>query len=143
MGAVPLINKSDPYLSVGASLSRLLTEYQKYGRLIVAFDFDETVHDFHKKGYKFPKVIKLLKELKKIDCFLICFTANSDENYVKDYLLRHKIPFDTINEDSPYFSTGSRKIYYNVLLDDRAGLLGVYRELKTFLNIIKRTKKDV
>ncbi len=40
----------DFYLKPGNSRRRLLEEYKRYGSLVIAFDFDDTVYDFHKKG---------------------------------------------------------------------------------------------
>jgi hypothetical protein len=39
----------DYYLNTENSSNRLLVEYNKYGTLVVAYDFDDTVYDFHKK----------------------------------------------------------------------------------------------
>ncbi len=80
----------------------------------------------------------LLKELKTIGCYLIVFTANEDENFVKAYCTNNKIPFNTINENPPFFKSSSRKIYYNILLDDRAGLREAYDHLKKLVEAVKK-----
>lgn len=127
----------DEYLQENASLKRLLEEYEKYGRLVIAYDFDNTVYDFHKKGATYSMVIRLLQDLKDLGCIMICFTANEDVNFVRGYCLRYDIPLDKLNENPDFFNCPSRKIYYNALLDDRAGLLQVYKELVHLVSINK------
>lgn len=132
--------RTDEYLIPNASFLRLLKEYRQYNSLVVAYDLDNTVYDFHKKGETYEQVIELIKELKSIGCFMICFTANSDKTFVLKYLTDNNIPFDAINENPPFFKSAERKIYYNAFLDDRAGLVQVYNELKLLITIIKQDK---
>lgn len=127
----------DYYLQNDNVVNRLLEEYETHQSIVVAYDFDNTVFDYHQKGLQFHKVIDLLRELKKINNYLIVFTANEDEAFVKQYLIDNDIPFDAINENPPFYSSNSRKIYYNMLLDDRAGLLQCYDNLHQLLHIIK------
>lgn len=131
----------DQYLSENVSFMRLFNEYQKYGSIVVAYDYDNTVYDFHHKGETYDEVIQLLRDLKSIGCYLIVWTANENEVSVIEYLTEMDIPFDTINENPPFWKSQSRKIYYNALLDDRAGLIQVYQELKLLVSLIKREKE--
>jgi len=124
----------DQYLRVNSSYERLKSEYDKYGSIVVAFDFDNTVYDFHKEGHTYDDVIQLLRNLKSIGCYLICFTASEEIEFIHNYLVYNKIPFDSINENPPFFKSNSKKIYYNVLLDDRAGLIQIYWELTKLYN---------
>lgn len=119
----------DFYLDKTNSLNRLREEYFKYNSLVVAFDFDDTIHDFHKKGRSYENVIALLRNLKKINCYLICWTGQEDLKFVKSYLNTNEIPFDAVNENPPFHQSTSRKIYANAYLDDRAGLNEVYDQL--------------
>ncbi len=123
----------DFYLNSDNSFARMLDEYQKYKTLIVAYDFDDTVYDFHKKGRLYTEVITLLRALKEINCHLICWTGQEDLEFVKSYLLENNIPFDGINENPPFRTSSSKKIYANVYLDDRAGLKQVFDELNQLL----------
>ncbi len=125
------------HLNEQNNIDRLVSEYNQHKSLVVAYDYDNTVFDYHSKGHDYSEVIQLLDEAKSIGCYLIVFTAADDLNRVKDYLLTEQIPFDAINENPPFFKNRSRKIYYNILLDDRAGLLSAYNELKQTINIIK------
>lgn len=127
----------DTYLNPENSVTRLLEEYRTHNSLVVAFDFDDTVYDFHKKGRLYNDVIQLLKELKKANCYLICWTGQEDVEFVEQYLKDNEIPFNTINENPIFHKSSSRKIYANAYLDDRAGLKQVYDELQYLLKNIK------
>ena len=52
-------------------------------------------------------------------------------------IFENYIPFDAINENPPFFKSKSRKIYYNELLDDRAGLRESFERLLKLYNEIK------
>ncbi len=128
----------DFYLNPSNSSTRLNDEYEKYGSIVVAYDFDDTVYDFHQKGRAYDQVINLLRELKSINCFLICWTGQEDIEIVKNYLSDNQIPFDTINENPPFYKSTSRKIYANAYLDDRAGLKQVFDELIDLVKVVKK-----
>jgi len=119
----------DFYLNPENSRNRLMEEYKNYGSLVVAFDFDDTVYDFHKKGRIYNDVIVLIKKLKLLNCYLICWTGQEDLEFVSNYLTANEILFDSINQNPPFHKLKSKKVYANVYLDDRAGLHQVYNEL--------------
>lgn len=109
-------------------------------KLIIAYDFDNTVYDYHKKGHTYDDVVALLRKAKQFGCYLIVFTSAEKERYpdIKKYLRDNNIPYDSINENCPDTSNfKGRKIYYNILLDDRAGLISAYRILNSCLGKIK------
>jgi hypothetical protein len=113
-----------PFLNQRNSKERLLNECLEHGGLIVAFDFDNTIYDYHKKGDDYSEVIKLLKDCCKLGFTMVLFTAELDEKNIemkKQYCEELGIKVDYVNE-SPVMN-GSAKPYYNILLDDRAGLL--------------------
>ena len=124
----------DQYLNSENTYQRLLSEYEKYGSLVVAYDFDNTVYDFHKVGNTYTQVINLLRALKSIGCYLIIFTANEDQHFVEKYCEEQNIPYDAINQNPPFYSSKARKIYYNILLDYRAGLKEAYDLLNKLVN---------
>lgn len=130
----------DQYLRPESSLIRLMNEYELHKSLVIAFDFDNTVYDFHGAGYTYSDVIKLLIDLKEIGCYLICFTANEDRDFIAKYLEAKGIPVDAINVNPPFFKGTAGKIYFNALLDDRAGLEQVYNELTILVNRVKSNK---
>lgn len=119
-----------------ACLERLKNEYNKYGKLIVAFDFDNTIYDFHKNEGDYSEVIDLLKECIKLEFDLILFTVDEDPDKVSEKV-RWLVSNDLWSYKSSHFFvntgplfSGSRKPYYNILLDDRAGLEESYNILK-------------
>lgn len=131
-----------PYLYDSVCVGRLLDDYEKHGTLYVAYDFDNTVYDFHAKGHDYSEVIDLLRECKALGFFLTVFTAEQDTDKVKDYLDWNAIPYDAINENVPFFNSEAKKIYFNILLDDRAGLRSAYDQLGTVVAIIKRENNE-
>lgn len=126
----------DEYLITDASYKRLLQEYRKYGSLVIGFDFDNTVHDYHKTGATYTIIIQLLRDLKRLGCRLVCWTAHPNHDYVNNFLIENKIPFDGINTDGVKLGWESRKPMYSALLDDRAGLIQVYNELRKLSDVL-------
>lgn len=117
-------SREDRYCDIDEIVERLIREWKTYKRIVIAYDFDNTVFDYHKVGDTFPAVIKALQRAKKIGAYLIVSTCceGEKEKIITDYLSKNDIPWDAINENAPFIPFQSRKIYYNILLDDRAGL---------------------
>lgn len=139
----------DLYLYEENVTERLIREWKKYGSLVVAYDFDNTVYDYHKEGHSYECVIQLLREAKKLNAYLMVYTARRDSelSFVKEYLEENNIPFDSINETPDFipFSDG-KKLYYNILLDDRAGLPSAYRCLLnavTYMDSVQKKRNKV
>ena len=114
---------NDPFMNRERVKDRLRNEFKKYGKLIIAYDFDYTVHNFHDEGYSYEFVSNLLRRWRPYANFIV-FTASPESRfqYIKDYLNDREIPFDAINEEVIQRDY-TRKIYYNVFLDDRADKL--------------------
>lgn len=73
----------DPYISNYKVVSRLLNEYKRHGNLVVAFDFDNTIHDYHQQMDTYPRVVKLLKRCYTLGLTLVCYTGNDDIELVR------------------------------------------------------------
>lgn len=132
----------DRFLVPMSNLNRLVAEYKKYGSLTIGFDFDDTVHDFHKQGHSYEMVRQLLRDLKSIGCTLVCWTAHYDPDvYVPEFLTTNNIPFDYINEGSIPLKWESKKPFFSALLDDRAGLEQMYNDLTMLVHIINSEKQ--
>ena len=128
---------NDPYTDDFNVLKRIVKEYQEHGKLIVAVDFDGTINDFHNEGYKFPRVREVLHKCNIHNFTVIAFTANKDHETVYKGFNDLAIKIDGINMNVlPQFE-GSGKIYYNILLDDRAGLSSSLYVLEMFFDIIE------
>lgn len=132
----------DKYLKPGSAYERLLAEYRKYGSLIVAVDYDDTLFDFHKTGDSYELVQQLVRDLHSIGCKIIIWSGSENITDMSSYLGEKNIPFDLINENlkvNDKWAAGkdSRKVYANVYIDDRGGLEQVYRDLTKLINEVK------
>lgn len=124
------------FLNPGNTFQRLLEEYQKYGSIVVAVDFDNTLYDYHHNGLDCTEVIQLVQNLKKIGCTITLWTASDDIEFIHQYCSERSIPFDLLNENPAFFQSNSRKIYYNELLDDRSGLHESYHRLSRLYEFV-------
>ncbi len=136
----PLIHH---FMNADVQLARLIRVHQEHGGLTVAVDFDNTLFDFHyenekrvRGAYDFSEMYKLLVRLKAAGCFIIIWTGNDNDAFITQFLADRAIPYDAINQNPPYFKSRSPKIFYNVLLDDAAGLKETYLLLHRFLEAI-------
>lgn len=123
---------------------RLWEEYQKYKRLVIAFDFDNTIFDFHNLGLEVKDTIDLLKRCSEEDFTMVLFTSNEDEKrlqWMRKYCHHFGIRVDYINESPIIMNT--RKPYYNILLDDRAGLQEAADTLNSVLNLIEINRDEL
>ena len=117
---------------------RLLWEYQNYDRLIVGVDFDNTIRPV-KPDSSCEEVIELLRRCSKDPKITLCLwsisVSQEEEQEKLDFCESLGITIDYVNY-SP-FRIGryvTEKQYFNVLLDDRAGLESAYNNLKYVLD---------
>lgn len=132
----------DFYLNTDNVVNRLVSEWEKHGKLIIAYDFDNTVFDYHNEGHKYDDVVNLLKECKEFGAYLVVFTAKANEDFPEmiSYLKENDIPFDAINQNLDFVPFTGGKIYYNILLDDRAGLASAFTDLRSALLKMKNNE---
>lgn len=132
----------DPYMNNDLCVERLVDNWKQHGKIIIAFDFDNTVYDYYGKNYTYTKVIDLLKECKSMGCILILSTCCDESKFVFMTTECNKIgiSIDYINESPPYIPFTGNKIYYNIMLDDRAGLSAAYEILYKAKERIKNEK---
>ena len=117
-------------------LERLISQYKKHNKLVVAYDFDDTIRPMYCASCE--EVQSLLRAMNNIlDAYFIVFTSNKDIDDVKKYLDKWRIPYDSINENAPFVPFKEGKIFYNVLLDDKAGLGETVNTLKQFVYLIR------
>ena len=117
-------------------LERLIAQYKKQDKLIIAYDFDDTVRPMYCVNCE--QVQLLLRKIKDIiNAYFIVFTSNKDLDDVKKYLDEWEIPYDAINENAPFVPFREGKIFYNVLLDDKAGLGETVNTLEQLLFLVK------
>ena len=119
----------------GVCVQRLIKEWEEHGRLIIAFDFDNTVYDYHKQGLDLTRIRKAVIEAHRAGHEVYCFTANNDQKFVKEFC-KLVLGFEPeINYASIDF--GTRKPFYSLFLDDRAGLGSAIQTLETVNQHIK------
>ena len=77
----------------------------------------------------------LIRKYKNYAYFIV-FTSSEPDRYdeIKSILEKEDLPYDSINDDAPFIPFKGRKVYYNILLDDRSGLNQTYNELKRLYN---------
>jgi len=130
---------SDKWFSKFENVNRLYHEYKTHGRLIIALDFDGTIHDFHNEGnLKYDRVVSLIKRCVNLNCQIVIFTCNTNYKNIKTECNKLGIKIDGINYNIlPQFDNSEKKIFYNILLDDRAGLFAAYDILKSTIDRIE------
>lgn len=138
---------------VGESLFwSLIEKYEKYGTLYIGVDFDNTLkpykEDFETADAGYGQIVTLLKECKQLG-FKLCLWSlcDSGEDLVwkVDWCSKMGIYVDYINE-SPLLKemtekSKGHKPYFNLMLDDTAGLDGAYSVLWNVVRFLSVQKK--
>lgn len=131
----------DSYFDYKMLVEKLKEDYKTYGKIIVAYDFDNTVCP-SEPNYRCDNVVALLKLISELKDFeMVCFTARCTTrmvNEARDHLNKLGIRYDTINDDVPRIKETVEhncpaKILYSVFLDDRCGLGNAYMALVEFV----------
>lgn len=128
------IKLTHPYNMDGCT-QRLCREYDEHKKLVIGFDFDNTIFDCHNDGGNYSAIITILQECKELGFILCLFTAEPSEEHLKwkiDFCKHYDIEPDYVN-DSPLKPTGTKKPMFNLLLDDRAGLESAYITLRSVI----------
>lgn len=108
---------------------RLFDEWTEHGKIVLAVDFDDTIFPwkFNKKEdqERLIKCIKVIQLCQQIGCYTSIWSACSPDRYneIYDFCSDAEIKVSSINENPIKLPYGNhKKMYYNHLLDDRAGL---------------------
>ena len=120
------------YLDDRKAINRLKKEYLQHKKLIIGFDFDNTIYDYHKENLELTPIINLLKRCSKLKFIMCLYTIDNNLYFKRTYTRMLGINIDYVNT-SPVI-LGNGKPYFNILLDDRAGLSASYNILLTTLN---------
>jgi len=124
---------------------RLLQEWRMYGKIIIGVDFDDTICAWKFKSdddlIMISKTIDLLKMAKSVGAYIVIFTASPPERNpeIQEYCEKVKLPIDTINITPFEIPEGygkHGKIYANIFIDDRAGLLETINTLEKITRIM-------
>jgi len=123
---------ADPYLNEFKAADRLFTEWKTHGSIIIGVDFDDTIYDCHSNGFVFPYTISTIQRAQALGAKLCVWTANADRGLVDRIWDKANIVYDYYNESPVVFHKDQVKPYFNLLLDDRAGL-------ESALHVLNRT----
>lgn len=136
------------FVSITDMVEDLVRRWERYGELIIAVDFDDTIYNYRDNPMlNLVPLQELLKECVKCSMKVVIFTARpkSEFKFIEGFCGAIKLKIEGINinilkdGDSNRGVGESGKIYYNLLLDDKAGLQQAYFILKrTYLEIQKR-----
>jgi hypothetical protein len=124
-------------------LDKLHRHYTKHKNLIIAVDFDDTICASVKKAIdQCIRTRNILKfALETIECQIVIYTARqtSEHNlvHIDKFMSEHDIDYHGINENVIDWHPSPSKIYYNILLDDKSGLLECQDTLEQFLKDIQ------
>ena len=132
---------NDKYLDRVTSIKRLISEYEEHGSLIVAYEYENTVV---LPDAECPEIIALLRKAESLGFILILFTGrNNDEigEIVLD-LNSKRVPFHFINESPHNIPFSNNKVFYNILLDGRAGLSEAKDQLESVIAHILSIKSS-
>ena len=132
----------DEFLIPHANFKRLYEEFKKYGSLSIGLDFDNTISDFHQKGYSYDTVISLVKRAHALGMSIHIFTANPDHVLVKEHCEKIGLTIAGINTDGVDLGWPSRKPFYSLLLDDRAGLISAAEDLSMLVHELEMEAID-
>lgn len=118
-------------------IDRLLEEWITHGKIVIGVDYDDTIRDWKLKDYPtYSKVINLIRNCRETGAYITIFSACDEERYpeIETFCEAHNIKPDSINKNPIKLIYGNNgKIYANIFLDDRAGLLQAMEILETAL----------
>lgn len=116
-------------------IDRLYEDWTTHGKIIIALDYDDTISQWRFASKEdCIEVIKLVKMAKETGAYVVIHTACAPDRYseIRSYCQENGLEVDSINEnpiDLPYGN--HRKVFANIFLDDRAGLLEAMTILET------------
>ncbi len=128
-------------------INRLVTEWLKNGKLIIACDLDDTIIPYNEEIKDHcQKVVDLILECQKEGIIFIINTARSEKQLesAKKQVENLGIEVHGVNQmhkewKREYGING--KVYANIFLDDRGGLIENYNILETAYHIVRQSRK--
>ena len=113
-------------------VDKLYEIYKKHGSLYIGVDFDDTIRDFD-NGEIIRPVVEILKQATSLGMKICLYTCRegADLAFAEDFCKKIGLKIDYVNY-SP-LSPGLRKPLFNILLDDKAGLVSSVRVLEDLI----------
>jgi len=127
-------------------IARLTKEWKEHKKILLACDFDDSLSPWKFDDFNYEEVFKLIRSAKELGAYIVIFTACKEDRY--DYIRKYcnetgGFEIDGINENIIELPYGNeRKIYYNHLLDDRAGLMQAMAILSIAMMRVKTDGKN-
>lgn len=94
--------------------------------MIIYVDYDQTILPYEPFEYKLcENVVNTLKNARNLGAKVVLYTCRDNDrlNKALEYCHNIGLEFDDINPTEPFKEGYSQKQYYNILLDDKAGLI--------------------
>ena len=114
------------FLTTKYRVEILYQQFLKNKNLIIAVDFDSTIFPYHENDqfFDFKYVINKLIQARALGMKIVVYSCSSPERYgeIREYCSQNGLTIDGINCNLLPQYEGKGKIYYNLLLDDKAGL---------------------
>ena len=130
------------FLDSKKSIARLMKEYYEHKNLIVALDFDNTIWDYHSAGLDMNMTMEVTRAAQVAGLEVFIFTANEDHELVREQCKKLFGQPLQINTNSLNHLFDSRKPFYSILLDDRAGLESAVWQLANVVDLINRLQSS-
>lgn len=127
-------------------VNRLVTEWLKNGKIIIACDLDDTIISYNEELKEHcNKVVDLILECQKEGTIFLINTARGERQLeiAKVQVENLGIKVHGVNQmhpewDKPYGIDG--KVYANIFLDDRGGIDNSLWILETSYHIVRQTR---
>jgi hypothetical protein len=121
-------------------LNQLIKAHKQHGKIIVGVDFDDTVFPFNKDEgnvKRCARVVELLKNNRDVITICLFSVADKQSLVYKEHIMDlYGIKPDYINE-SPIVKWGvCNKPYFNIQLDDKAGLNEALETISYFFQYV-------
>jgi len=128
--------------------NRLVTEWLKNGKIIIACDLDDTIIPYNEEiKENCKKMVDLILECQEQGIYFLINTARSLDRLqnAKEQVEALGIEVHGINKmhpewDKPYGING--KLYANIFLDDRGGFWDSYWTLSNALTIVTKLRNN-
>jgi MoaA/NifB/PqqE/SkfB family radical SAM enzyme len=128
--------------------NRLVKEWLKNGKIIIACDLDDTIIPYNEEiKENCKKMVNLILDCQKEGIIFLVNTARGEHQLekAKQQVEELGIVVHGVNEmhpewDKPYGING--KLYANIFLDDRGGFWDTYWTLSNALSIVRHQRKD-
>lgn len=130
---------------IKAYANKILNAYEQHGSLIIGYDFDDTVMSEHPVSKYYVHLVRMmLRKLAETGCCrFILITCREGERLkeAEEFLQVAKLPYNAINQNLPNSITGDpRKIYCNIMIDDKAGIYDTLAILELVYNKLPHIK---